>query len=903
MVEHAASFEPSQQKRRSTRIIQAVPITVIGTDALGQPFKERTSTLVINSHGCRYQSKHYVLKNRWVTFEIPSPHQGEEPRRVRGRVIFIQRPRTVRELFQIGAELEVPGNVWGIAFPPLDWFQYEESEAPAAEIPAPSAEPELLPQPAEDKVRTIGTVESEEVSAAMSRQMARLMAEARTEIAHAVREAAASAVPTEAHRVMAHLTDQLQAAAGRAVDDVISPRLVQGTERALERIEQAGEACAEELDRRLRKQFEEDIQRAAEQAEAQLGELARQVRSEFFQQVEAERQRALAEVNDAAGRVETLRSSAEQAAIEVQQRIEKTRAEVEAGFERTRSGWRERLDAVTGEALQQLTELEQATRKLQQEIFRSTSEAAANWRGELEAELEAAGTRWDERVESSISAAAERMAARLGEVVELRTAQADRDLAARVAAARASLEAATEQAAEKAGAARAALDAALSGAQSWLAQIEARASELERRASEVAAQGDRLVAELDRRFEAILEAQRLRLDEHAESLIAAAIERMQPAFDAAGQHSVAQFVGEVERQIAPHVEDVTQAVARLTAAQQTAEELWQDQQRRLAEAAELTAEGALARMRTCVEKIHTEAEEKLRAAMAAALSELDTKIDEVSHQAFESLFKTSEWYQRKAQTGMQAAVEKGIEQATAALRDKAAEVSRMFAAEMDRYSRNYAEHTREQTEDAVNEIIEKTRAEIAALADQGSVEFSERVQRTAEEHARRLGEASSAALDHAAQELAVRSTQTRTEIESRAAEASAEWEQRLALGIEQAVAEARRRIESGLSPAFEQLRAERRAQEHALEQALEQASAATLEDFRQRLENVSNSWMLASATTLTQRSQAALDEMAKRAEKRLREVTTAAVAELADSLRQRLLGLPDDLTAAAGSSE
>src|SRR6266700_5679511 len=114
------------RKRRSTRIVQAVPLQVTGVDALGRPFVERTSSLILNCHGCRYQSKHYVLKNMWVTLEIPHPETGQPPRGVRGRVAWIQRPRTVRQLFQVALELEVSGNVWGIAFPPEDWVGFPE---------------------------------------------------------------------------------------------------------------------------------------------------------------------------------------------------------------------------------------------------------------------------------------------------------------------------------------------------------------------------------------------------------------------------------------------------------------------------------------------------------------------------------------------------------------------------------------------------------------------------------------------------------------------------------------------------------------------------------------------------------------------------------------------------------
>src|ERR1035437_9976257 len=125
------------QKRRSTRIVQAVPLSVMGVDALGRPFQERTSTLIINCYGCRYQSKNYVLKNTWATLEVPHNKTGHEPRTGRARVTWSQRPRTVRELFQIGTELEVPGNIWGIAFPPGDWFPFPEA-ASHSEIPAPT---------------------------------------------------------------------------------------------------------------------------------------------------------------------------------------------------------------------------------------------------------------------------------------------------------------------------------------------------------------------------------------------------------------------------------------------------------------------------------------------------------------------------------------------------------------------------------------------------------------------------------------------------------------------------------------------------------------------------------------------------------------------------------------------
>src|SRR5271170_1678820 len=121
---------------------------------------------MVNIHGCKYQSKHYVPKNSVVTLEIPRPEPGLPAHSVLGRVVWVQRPRTVRELFQIGLEFEVPGNVWGIAFPPDDWAASIAETAPDATIASeiireleitPSA-PNVVP-PAAYAVETSSPVE------------------------------------------------------------------------------------------------------------------------------------------------------------------------------------------------------------------------------------------------------------------------------------------------------------------------------------------------------------------------------------------------------------------------------------------------------------------------------------------------------------------------------------------------------------------------------------------------------------------------------------------------------------------------------------------------------------------------------------------------------------------------
>ncbi len=271
MNESALSNDPGTQKRRSTRIVQAVPLTVTGVDALGQPFKERTTTVMVNCHGCKYQSKHYVPKNSIVTLDIPTPEPGRPPHSVQGRVVWVQRPRTVRELFQIGLEFETPGNVWGIAFPPDDWqaslaeggtdasrtlelveeFEIDaaasappEADVPAQADPAPTAvapaaaapaapvahlpgekpaghvAPPVAPSAAtphaDSKVHAV-TVSSADAQAAIARQMARVVTEVKENLDKTMRKGAETAIAEEMTIVRQQLDVQLHDAVERAI--------------------------------------------------------------------------------------------------------------------------------------------------------------------------------------------------------------------------------------------------------------------------------------------------------------------------------------------------------------------------------------------------------------------------------------------------------------------------------------------------------------------------------------------------------------------------------------------------------------------------------------------------------------------------------------------------------------
>jgi hypothetical protein len=131
------STQSSTERRRSARVSESFPLVIRGSDLLGQPFEERTSTLNFNLHGCRYSSKHHLPKNTWLTIESP---KNSARHNVRARVAWIQRPHSVREFFQIAVELESPENIWGLDSPPADWFSEVPSYQRTAETQAEQTE-------------------------------------------------------------------------------------------------------------------------------------------------------------------------------------------------------------------------------------------------------------------------------------------------------------------------------------------------------------------------------------------------------------------------------------------------------------------------------------------------------------------------------------------------------------------------------------------------------------------------------------------------------------------------------------------------------------------------------------------------------------------------------------------
>ncbi len=1003
MNDSAQSADPGTQKRRSTRIVQAVPITVTGTDALGQPFKERTTTVMVNCHGCKYQSKHYVPKNSIVKLDIPRPEGG--PFSTQGRVVWVQRPRTVRELFQIGLEFEAPGNVWGIAFPPEDWTSGEsesaeliaefslpidvvavaepvasvspqplppippppipsapekrvEASAPPLKVPAPpassvtppAAPPKVTPPPsapvaastppvaqtpaatADNKIHVVPTPASApDTQAALARQVSQMVAAAKENLDKTLRRGAEQAITDEMAIARQQLDAQLHDTVEKAIkvsmdrvsESAVKKVVQQATDRTaaiVEEARKATETSTTQLDEKVRNAVQQAVSHAAEQAALQAAQQTATIN--LKQSVEEAVERALRDREASTPSLEIL-SSPEAAQNHLEQ-------------------WRKNLEE-TAHAVRSKS-IEQA-----------------------QTDASTATQQWNVEFEAALANASNKLGDKLSEISQVALTHAEQDAAARAQALQASLSEASraatiqaeQDAAGRAQILRSSLDEAIAGAASTIETLGAGLQHERHRAEETKAQLQEAVQNSLRQsrqqLDELLTAQQQEMSRKADQVIADRAQQIEPALQASAQKILERVSIDLEQKLTPRLDQVHRTISELEQAghraeqtkqhvqeqirhsadevtrlqqavhsqvqqaaeqvthlrevvrdqvQQTAQQVAQLQdevsaqmqmatvradqlqdtiREQTVQASEQAIQDALARLRSEIGNVPAEIEQSCREVASKVEEEIQQRSTEAQHQTYEALQKAADWYQKKAHSTMQTSLEKAVEQSSTALRDRAAEVSSLLASELDHYRRTYVEHSTAQIEDAAKEIVARQRDTMNETSQMATAGFTDQVHRVTTESLRRFEQASREAVE-----------KTRSDMEFTREGSLAEYQKMLDDRMIQGVEQAGVHLQSQLIPLIEEWEARREAEKKEWMEQLKKTNDESIEAYKARLENASNSWLLASATTLGQHSQAVLDTIAKAAEKRLRETCSEVLGTMGDTLKSRLLGLSSD---------
>ena len=959
--EGAVNTGTELRKRRSTRIVQAVPLVVTGVDALGRPFTERTSTLIINCHGCRYQSKHYVLKNMWVTLEVPSAEAGHPPRTVRGRVAWIQRPRTVRQLFQVALELETAGNAWSIAFPPEDWFPFpERADGPLAaphagepaeasgqarassqtaenEIDLPLEEAETSP-PAEaahgtpaDNLRVMpAPASTTDASLQLARQVSRLLADAKQQIQAAAREAASQAVSAE--RRLSFEQWEQKFAAGRT-------EVANETSRAIERIQKETEHCAKRANAAAADALRDELPRWLA---PQLEQLTRELTGQLSREVSVKRQEHAEQLAESEKTLRTLCEEAGRSAEKLKTQAEETAADLLARTEEATSRIAERSDAAARSlheaareqealAASRRDSLRETAEKIQREVDGALDTAKRWWQGHLAGELDAAQARWQARLEEDIRSASDRASSavasqaesaktELRQEAERHTGTIER-LAANLTLAD---QRAAASLAEQAAAAKTQVEEEGARQSQTLREIaEAGGAELERRLAQlrdgVQEQAGRLEAALARAQESIAaienvsarleSAQRQALEDfraqaesvmglhrgelqsRSESLLGEINARILASFEEASRAALAKFDAQLEAMVQPHVSRTEEAIHRLAGGRSLLDAALTLQQDRIRASADEAFAESLARFRENLGSAEQLLEETTQSVTARNLAELESRLAELRQQTIGDLFKSAEWYEKKAQTQMQNAAEKTVDQASQSLRERAGEVSRVFASELDHASRNFVGHTQRQLEEVVSEAFDRARALFTEAAETTTAAFTDEIQRTArqeldgfsQEAVRAAGETRHA-LESAREEIAHKTTAEQEAFLRR-------FQAAMGRALEAGVAEAQQRVANGFAPLLDSWNQMTAAHQAEMRQLFAQMTDRAAEEHRQRLEGVSSQWLLATVAGLDKQSREVVANVAASAQEKLREACTRVFAEMGEMLRDRLTQL------------
>jgi len=120
--EHTPAIPASGAKRRSTRVVQAVPLLNKWNGSGSRKHLEETATLSFNCHGCQYFSKFNVRKNTKIDVQIGAARNSDiAAQNFPARVVWVRKSRRLGGMYQVGIEFDTPQNVWHIVETPADW--------------------------------------------------------------------------------------------------------------------------------------------------------------------------------------------------------------------------------------------------------------------------------------------------------------------------------------------------------------------------------------------------------------------------------------------------------------------------------------------------------------------------------------------------------------------------------------------------------------------------------------------------------------------------------------------------------------------------------------------------------------------------------------------------------------
>jgi hypothetical protein len=351
---------------------------------------------------------------------------------------------------------------------------------------------------------------------------------------------------------------------------------------------------------------------------------------------------------------------------------------------------------------------------------------------------------------------------------------------------------------------------------------------------------------LESRAAGVLETTSREMTRRAEDTLVAWSEQVRAIQGTAG-HEVDRFTNQLKGELSNRLESTNEMLRNIELATRVAQESLQATRESLGTVSEQALETAAGRIQGLVQDLLANSERQMeesgRAATAKWIAALEDKATDATYTAFGSLFKVSEWCERKAHTRMQAALEKGLDAASDNVREKAEAALREFSAKA------------EESTGRIAALVEDGRAQVRASWEAEGEQLASRLRSA-------LREETQATLNRASQDLL-----------------------------------------NQVSSVLENLRGETAAQESRLKEAIAQLGDQAVQTHELRLEQVSRSALQETISKFSQESSAHLETLVRAAEQGLRHTCNEVFTEAGEALRQRLLELTFLRPAAKAATE
>jgi hypothetical protein len=897
----SATPEQAVQRRRSTRITRTVPLTIRGIDLLSQPFEERTTTVSLNTFGCRYPSRHHLPKNTWVTLEIPTSENSEGRQRVRARVVWIQKPRSTRELFQVSVELESPGNIWGLELPPEDWAIAEERlaaeieddrnaagvisswlqpgeifavvpEAPLRDRPVRKSEtpvPDIFERDREAREGN-GSEEPAVAGFGFAGATAREPGEPEASESPLLRELKAQ-LEREAQRAVEAAASNATESFKRVSEDAQKQNLASAEslfDRWKEGIEREREAAREETAKSVAEQIAGARDEIASHFTGQMSWAREEIRSDLKLEFTSHLDQVRGLVADLEKNAQALRDEAG-AVGSASERM----AQIKISLEAAEAAVDQRMRRMNDVGIQDSVLLEQM---------------GVAWQGRLQEQMKAAGREWEELLQGSLDNSANRLASRLAESSQSALENAESKLSDRISQLAQPVTSAVSDARAALLEIRASLDEELHRARTSLREIESAAERMTEFSSQMDAATHDAVNQLHRRLESALDSQAAELRRQADAIAAEMPQRIQPALDTAGQMLVGRTLAELDARLTPQMERIPELLRELTAHEVQAEESLRMHRERLRQAAENSRREAVAQLEQAFSSVRSEFETARAEALAKWNEELNASGARAAHAAIEELVKSAEWHQEQAKAHVENLAQESLRQAEGVFAERTQAAAQRLDEELENRKSRFTEGAQAQLETAAAAVGERAAAKLAQAADAASVVFEERVNGIASGLFKEFEEAGVKSLKEKETQVERISEKVRMSFEESAAGILDRYRTDIAAQTSGQLAATRETHARELAAAVEAARIEREARDAEFRENLARTRADALRQYEDALQQKSEAWAREAGETLTQNGQAAVASLSRAGEQALRGSFLKMFEQIADAIRQSL---------------